>query len=369
MLKIGIACYPTVGGSGIVATRLGLQLAHRGHHVHFIAYERPFELPRAHSGIWFHSVKITQYDLFKYPDYALALAVKMAQVAREKELDLFHVHYAIPHATSAWIARQLLEGKGPKLLTTLHGTDISLIGRDRSFYELVRHSMAMSDGLSAVSEYLRGQTLSIFQLNRTIEVIPNFALPAHKKSLRPSFFPRGKKILIHVSNFRPIKRVADVIEVFDRVQRKVPSLLALVGDGSTREEAEHLIERLNLQEGVVFLGTRHDVGQLLAHSDLFLLPSEQESFGLAALEALANGVPVIATRVGGLPEVISEGEEGFLFPVGDVDGMASKAIGLLQDPARHRKFSARARQRAMELFGADRVVPQYEAYYGRLLGL
>lgn len=366
-MKIGMTCYPTVGGSGIVATRLGIQLANRGHQVHFITYEQPFELQLPHPGIQFHGIKISNYELFKYPDYALALAVGLAQVAREYQLDLFHAHYAIPHATSAWIARELLAGKGPKIVTTLHGTDISLIGRDRSFFELVRYSMEASDGITAVSNYLSQETLGTFHLNRVIEVIPNFVLDPSKKGDRPPCFPKEKKILIHVSNFRPVKRISDVIEVFARVRSQVDSLLVLVGEGSGLESAEALARQLGVNEDILLLGTRHDVENLLSHSDLFLLPSEQESFGLAALEAMSCGVPVIASRAGGLPELIEEGEQGYLLPIGDVEGMAKMGIRLLQDVNLHRKLSESAHKRAHCRFGVDRVVSQYEEYYYRIL--
>lgn len=367
-MKIGMVCYPTMGGSGIVATRLGMQLAKQGHDVHFVTYEPPFELDLSQRGVFFHPVKITQYELFKYPDYALALAVKLAQVAREASLDLFHVHYAIPHATSAWLSRQLLGGKGPAIVTTLHGTDISLIGRDRSFFDLVRHSVANSDAVTAVSDYLRRQTETVFSIQRPIEVIPNFAASPteSKRCPRPEFLPRDCKVIMHVSNFRPVKRIPDVLATFALICKQIRARLMLIGNGSGLEPAQAMARHLGLEQDILFLGVQHNVEQLLAHADLFLLPSEQESFGLAALEAMAQGVPIVASNAGGLPEIITDGEQGYLLPVGDVEGMAAQALKLLRNPAQHAAFSRAASQRAHSDFRPDRIVDQYEQCYRKL---
>jgi N-acetyl-alpha-D-glucosaminyl L-malate synthase BshA len=374
-MKIGITCYPTYGGSGAIATELGIALAQRGHEIHFITYQQPFRLPSFLPRIFFHEVDVGRYPLFEYPPYDLALSVRMHEVVLKHQLDLLHVHYAIPHATSAWIAREMLEPARPdiKVLTTLHGTDITVVGQDPSFQAITKFSIEKSDGLTAVSYYLRTETQVAFGCaGERIEVIPNFIDPTvydrsrYAPELRQQI-EAGRKILMHVSNFRPVKRVRDVVDVFARVAREIPSTLVMVGDGPDRVEAEHEAQRLGVGDDVFFLGKLDVVAPLLASADLFLLPSQNESFGLSALEALATGVPVIGTRAGGLPEVVRDGETGALLPVGDVTGMAAAAIDLLGDPAAWAAFSTLAAEDARARFSLDAVVAQYEAFYTRAL--
>ena len=373
-MKIGITCYPTYGGSGAVATELGIALAQRGHEIHFITYQQPFRLPSFLPRIYFHEVDVGRYPLFEYPPYDLALAVRMHQVVLSHKLDLLHVHYAIPHATSAWIAREMLEGTRPdiKVLTTLHGTDITIVGQDPSFHAITKFSIEKSDGLTAVSQFLRTETQNAFGCTGCrIEVIPNFIDP--KVYDRGRYAPQlkeqasGRKVLMHVSNFRPVKRVKDVVGIFARVTREIPSVLVMVGDGPDRVEAELEARRLGVSDSVSFLGKIESVAPLLASADLFLLPTQSESFGLRALEALATGVPVIGSRAGGLPEVVRDGETGALCPVGDVDGMALAAIALLGDAERWRAASTLAAADARVRFGMDEVVEQYERFYTRSL--
>ena len=373
-MKIGITCYPTYGGSGAVATELGIELAQRGHEVHFITYAHPFRLPRFMERVFFHEVETIRYPLFEHSSYSLSLAATMYEVAMRKDLDLLHVHYAIPHSTSAWIAQEMLPpGHSLKIITTLHGTDITMLGQERSFWELMRFSIAKSDGITAVSEYLKRETVDRFHIPaRAVEVIPNFVDPAlyERESFpcrRSAFLQDGEKLLIHVSNFRPVKRVRDVVAIFERIQRVIPSRLLLVGDGPERADAAAEADRLGLEDRVIFLGKQDTVAELLACSDLFLLPSASESFGLAALEAMASGTPVVATQVGGLPEVIDDGVTGLLAPVGEVDVMAEKSIALLSDRARWLQMSAAAQAVARERFSAARVVPFYERYYENIL--
>lgn len=373
-MKIGIICYPTYGGSGAVATELGIELAGRGHEVHFITYAHPFRLPRFMERVYFHEVETIRYPLFEHSSYSLSLAATMYDVAMRRDLDLLHVHYAIPHSTSAWIAQEMLPpGHSLKIITTLHGTDITMVGQERSFWELMRFSLAKSDGITAVSEYLKRETVDRFHIPaRAVEVIPNFIDPAlyERESFpcrRSAFLENGEKLLIHVSNFRPVKRVKDIISIFHRVQQEVPSRLLLVGDGPERAEAAAEADRLGLDDRVIFLGKQDTVAELLACSDLFLLPSESESFGLAALEAMASGTPVLATHVGGVPEVVEDGISGFLSPVGAVEEMADKAIELLKDDARWREMSRAAQAAARERFSAAEVVPVYERFYETVL--
>ncbi|HEX6926470.1 MAG TPA: N-acetyl-alpha-D-glucosaminyl L-malate synthase BshA [Longimicrobiaceae bacterium] len=373
-MKIGITCYPTYGGSGAIATELGIELAERGHEVHFITYAQPFRLPRFMERVYFHEVETIRYPLFEHSSYSLSLAATMYEVAMRRDLDLLHVHYAIPHSTSAWIAQQMLPpGHSLKIITTLHGTDITMLGQERSFWELMRFSIAKSDGITAVSEYLKRETVDRFHIpSRAVEVIPNFIDPAvydrdRYPCRRSAFLADGEKLLIHVSNFRPVKRVRDVIAIFERVQRQVPAKLLLVGDGPERTEAAAEADRLGLEDRVIFLGKQDTVAELLACSDLFLLPSATESFGLAALEAMASGTPVVATAVGGLPEVVEDGVTGFLAPLGDVETMAEKAIEILRDAERWSQMSAAARAVATERFSAERIVPIYERFYETIL--
>jgi N-acetyl-alpha-D-glucosaminyl L-malate synthase BshA len=375
-MKIGITCYPTYGGSGAVATELGIALAERGHEIHFITYQQPFRLPSFLPRIFFHEVDVGRYPLFEYPPYDLALAVRMHQVVLTHKLDLLHVHYAIPHATSAWIAREMLAPTRPdiKVLTTLHGTDITIVGQDPSFFPITKFSIEKSDGLTAVSQYLRTETQSAFGCTGCrIEVIPNFVDPAvydrsrYTQKLRNQI-DGGRKVLMHVSNFRPVKRVRDVVRIYARVAQEIPSVLVMVGDGPDRVEAEQEAQQLGVSEHVYFLGKLESVAPLLSSADLFLLPTQSESFGLSALEALATGVPVIGTRAGGLPEVVRDGETGALCGVGDVEGMAAAALLLLRDPERWRAASTLAAADARARFGMDAVVAQYEQFYVNALG-
>ena len=374
-MKIGITCYPTYGGSGAIATELGIALAQRGHEIHFITYEQPFRLPRFLPRIYFHEVDVGRYPLFEYPPYDLALAVRMHEVVLSRQLDLLHVHYAIPHATSAWIAREMLQPTRPdiKVLTTLHGTDITIVGQDPSFFPITKFSIEKSDGLTAVSRYLRAETQSAFGCTGCrIEVIPNFIDPAvydrsrYEPQLRQQI-DAGRKVLIHISNFRPVKRVRDVVGIYARVAKEIPSVLVMVGDGPDRVLAEQEARALGLSDSVFFLGKLESVAPLLASSDLFLLPTQSESFGLSALEALATGVPVIGVEAGGLPEVVRDGETGALCTAGDVEGMASAAIAILGDADRWRAMSDLAAADARDRFAMDAVVAQYEAFYRQAL--
>lgn len=367
-LKIGITCYPTVGGSGVLATELGHQLAKRGHEVHFITYAIPFRLRLEEKNVFFHEVEVNQYDLFQYPDYALALAVKMAAVSDRYGLDILHVHYALPHASSAFLAKELMKNKRrPKVVTTLHGTDITLVGRDAAYFEVVKFSMEKSDGITAVSKSLCKETEEIFHLDKEISLIYNFFVP-DKASIggKNPYKESGKKLLVHASNFREVKRPRDVLKIFLRVREALPSKLLFVGEGKGALAIAEEVANLGLQNEVLFLGNSREMEQVIAGADLFLLPSKQESFGLAALEAMAYGVPVIATRAGGLPEVIEDGKSGFLEEVGDVEAMAEKACLLLQDPSLHQTIAKSAKARAEGEFSAEKIIPQYEAFYQSL---
>ena len=373
-MKIGITCYPTYGGSGAVATELGIALAERGHEIHFITYRQPFRLPAFLPRVFFHEVDVGRYPLFEFPPYDLALAVRMHEVVQSHQLDLLHVHYAIPHATSAWIAREMLRENGSdiKVLTTLHGTDITIVGQDHSFHAITKFSIEKSDGLTAVSAYLCEETRFAFGCTSCrIEVIPNFIDPAvydrtrYKSQLRAGAGDR--RILMHISNFRPVKRVCDVVRIFARVRERIPSVLVMVGDGPDRMDAEEEARRLGVHQDVQFLGKIDAVAPLLASADLFLLPSQSESFGLSALEALASGVPVIGSRGGGLVEVVKEGETGMLRDVGDVEGMSEAAIRILGDGDTWARMSAAGAADARKRFARDDVVAQYEAFYERNL--
>ena len=374
-MKIGITCYPTYGGSGAVATELGIALAGRGHEVHFITYKQPFRLPAFQPRIFFHEVDVGRYPLFEYPPYDLALAVRMHEVVRTHGLDLLHVHYAIPHATSAWIAREMLEKNGSsiRIITTLHGTDITIVGQDPSFHAITKFSIEKSDHLTAVSNYLRDETERAFGCaGCNVHVIHNFIDPAvYDRSRYPTTLRRqlygDRRVLMHVSNFRPVKRVRDVIRVFARVQSAIPSVLIMVGDGPDRVDAEEEARLLGVASSVWFLGKLDAVAPLLAGADLFLLPSQNESFGLSALEALACGAPVIATDSGGVREVVKAGETGVLCAVGDVDGMARAGIEILRDERRWSAMSAAAAADARARFGLDEIVGQYESLYRHAL--
>ena len=373
-MRVGITCYPTYGGSGAVATELGLELARRGHDIHFISYASPFRLRGYVERVTFHEVTQTEYPLFEQSSpYALALAVKQHEVAMRENLDLMHVHYAIPHAATAWLAKQMLaDERDLKIVTTLHGTDITLVGQDPSYFTLTKFSIERSDRVTAVSEFLRTETYRAFGCaGCDVMVIPNFIStaeyhPPTDGTCRSSLAPPDHKVLVHVSNFRAVKRLTDVVRVFDGVHRAMPATLVLVGDGPDRDAAEQEVDRLKLRRDVRFLGKVDNVGDILRCSDLFLLPSQTESFGLAALEAMACGVPVVASAVGGLPEVVVDGETGYLTPSGDVAAMTGRAIEVLRDKALHTRLRGAAAQRALE-FAADRVVPRYERLYQDVL--
>ncbi len=373
-MKIGITCYPTFGGSGAVATELGLLLAERGHEIHFVSYDQPFRLSHFHERVFFHEVEMEDYPLFEHPPYSLALAVALHDTARKHELDLLHVHYAIPHATSAWIANEMLAGERDlKIVTTLHGTDITLVGLHPSFQAITQFSIQRSHGITAVSEFLKRETVRDFAVPADrIEVIPNFIDPKiYRPGLEPchraTLAPGGEKIIMHISNFRPVKRTEDVVSVFARINDKVPSRLVLIGDGPDRPRALIRAEELGVRDQVLFLGKHTSVHELLSCADLFLLPSESESFGLAALEAMACGAPVVSSNAGGLAEVIEEGRSGYLLNVGDIDGMADAGVRILSDDTHWKTLSAAGVELAHERFSSKRVVPQYEAYYQRVL--
>lgn len=360
-MKIGIVCYPAFGGSGVVACELGLGLA-KEHEVHFISYACPARLETDNCRILYHRVDIPPYPLFEYSPYTLALASKIIDVMEHYHLDIIHVHYVIPHAASAYLAKKALVAK-IKIVTTLHGTDVHLLGLDPSYKPIVEFSMENSDSLTAVSEFLKKETQEKFSITRPITVIPNFVDP--EKYKRTS---RGKeKIICHISNFRPLKRVTDVVRIFGMIAKKVNSKLYLIGEGPTKHPAQRLVEKLRLGEKVCFRGNVRDVSQILGKSDLFLLPSQQESFGLAALEAMSSEVPVVATKVGGLPEVIRHGKDGYLAEVGDLETMAEYGLKILTDEGLAEKMGKKARMRVLEKFTTDKVVPRYVSLYRRTL--
>ena len=375
-MRIGITCYPTYGGSGVVATELGIELAARGHEVHFITYSQPFRLTGREANIFYHEVPVTNYPLFEYPPYDLALATRMAEVAEFYKLDVLHVHYAIPHSVSALLARQMLAKRGKRLpfITTLHGTDITLVGLDRSYLPITSFGIEESDGVTSISAHLRDRTYEAFDVKREIEVIRNFVNcdlytrnPSHVQRMRPRYAKPEEKLLLHLSNFRPVKRILDAVEVFARVAAAMPARLMLIGDGPDRSAAEYLAVRLGIADKVHFVGKQDNVHDLLPLGDLMLMPSEMESFGLAALEGMACRVPSISTRVGGVPELIEDGFNGLLYEVGDVEGMAAGAVRLLNDPAELERMATAARRTAQEHFCASRIIPLYEAYYRRVI--
>ena len=379
-MRIGITCYPTYGGSGVVATELGIELAALGHEVHFISYSQPFRLTGRETGIFYHEVPVSNYPLFEFPPYDLALASRMAEVAEYYHLDILHVHYAIPHSVSALLARQMLAERGKHLpfVTTLHGTDITLVGMDRSYLPITKYAIQQSDGVTSISAYLKAVTETNFGITSPIEVVHNFVncdvykpfaesdaevrATARAKLANPDEF-----LLTHLSNFRPVKRVADVVQVFAQVAKALPARLALIGDGPDRSTAEWLAHSLGIHDRIHFLGKQDRVHELLPLADLMFMPSEMESFGLAALEAMACQTPAIATTVGGVPELITDGVDGLLFPVGDVDAMADASIALLKNPDRHQAMRQAARKTAQDRFCSTRILPRYISFYESLL--
>ncbi len=371
-MRLAIVCHPTHGGSGAVASELAIGLADAGHDVHVVSYAVPFRLRRFHPGIRLHEVEIASYPLFRYPPYTLGLATKLAEVAAESGLDVIHAHYAVPNAVSAFLAREIIGNGSTRLVTTLHGTDITLVGADKSFDRVIRFALENSDAVTAVSNYLAERTRRDFSPQLPVEVIPNFvstALPPDESDpcVREAWAPNGERILMHASNFRPVKRVSDVVRIFDAVRRRLPAKLVLIGEGPERLFAQQLVRELELRGDVIFLGEQDDIQGPLAAADLLLLPSEQESFGLTALEAMVSRVPVIATTIGGLPEVVADGECGRLFPVGEVAGMAAEAVRLLSDESARKAMGEAGRERAIRCFAREIVLPRYEDLYHRVL--
>ncbi len=373
-MKIGIVCYPTYGGSGVVATELGLGLAAKGHDIHFIAYQQPARLDAFHSNIYFHEVRIeASYPLFEYPPYETVLASNLVNIIKYEQLDLLHVHYAIPHASVAYLAKQILKEQGINIpvITTLHGTDITLVGKDATFAPVVTFSINQSDGITAVSQSLKDETYQHFEIRKDIEVIPNFIdfsrfSKSNKDHFKKAIAPNGEKILIHVSNFRKVKRVDDVIHVFKKVSELIPAKLLMVGDGPERTKIEDLCRALNICDDVRFLGKQDPVEELLAISDVFIMPSESESFGLAALEAMACQVPVISSDTGGIPEINIHGKTGYLSKVGDVEDMAKNTIAIIENEKSLKQFRANAYEQAQQ-FDINKILPRYESYYKKVL--
>ena len=372
-MKIGIVCYPTYGGSGVVATELGKSLAQKGHTIHFITYNRPIRLDLFSENIFYHQVRTKDYPLFDFVPYESALASTMVDIARYHDLDLFHVHYAVPHASVAYLARQILQGYGKyiPIITTLHGTDITLVGRNQSYEPVVRFSIEQSDAVTAVSHFLKQATYDNFEISKDIHVIYNFVdnqrfHRQNKEHFKQMIARDGEKLLVHTSNFRKVKRVGDVVEIFAQVIKELPSKLLMVGDGPERRKAEELGRELGIFEDIVFLGSQDSVEEIYSIADLFLLPSESESFGLAALEAMACGVPVVASHTGGIPEMVVDGETGFTSEVGNTDKMAQDALFLLNNETRWQEFSKNALTHASK-FTIDAIVPAYEALYEQVL--
>ena len=372
-MNIGITCYPTYGGSGIVATELGLELATRGHEVHFISYANPIRLDPGIPRIHYHEVEVSTYPLFQYPPYSLALASRMADVAESYELDLLHVHYAIPHSISALLAQQMLApGRRLPFVTTLHGTDITLVGSDPSYFPITKFSIERSNGVTSISEYLRQRTVEVFGAGHEIRVIHNFVNcdlyhPDDAKTGAAAYAPRGEKLLLHLSNFRPVKRVLDCIRILAEVRKSCPAHLLMAGDGPDRGAAEHLARELKMDRHITFLGKQNHVERLIPLAHVLLMPSDLESFGLVALEAMACAVVPVATRVGGVPEVVTDGEDGFLEAVGDIAGQAARVASLLTDEQLHYRMGRAGRWNASARFCSDKVIPQYEKYYEDVL--
>jgi L-malate glycosyltransferase len=373
-VKVGITCYPTYGGSGIVATELGLELANRGHEVHFISYANPIRLDPDTPRVHYHEVEVTSYPLFLYPPYCLALASRMAEVAESYDLDLLHVHYAIPHSISAMLAQQMLAPvRRVPFITTLHGTDITLVGTDRSYFPITKFSIEQSNGITSISDYLRARTVDVFGVANEIRVIKNFVNcdlyhPDEAKKGAAAYAPAGEKLLIHLSNFRPVKRVNDCIRILAEVRKHVPAHLLMVGDGPDRGPCEHLARELKIDKHVSFLGKQNHVERLIPLAHVLLMPSDLESFGLVALEAMACGVVPVATNVGGVPELITDGEDGFLEPVGDIAAQAGRVVQLLTDDDLHYRMRKAGRWNASARFCTDKIIPQYEKYYRDVVG-
>ncbi len=373
-MNIGITCYPTYGGSGIVATELGLELANRGHEVHFITYSNPIRLDPGIPRIHYHEVEVSNYPLFQYPPYCLALASRMVDVADAYNLDLLHVHYAIPHSIAAMLAQQMLAPKRRlPFITTLHGTDITLVGADPSYFAITKFSIEKSDGVTSISEDLRQHTLDVFGVSNEIRVINNFINcdlyhPNPDKTGAAAYAPKGEKLLIHVSNFRPVKRVLDCIRILEEVRKHTPAHLLMVGDGPDRGPAEQLARQLKLTPHVSFLGKQNHVERLIPLAHVLLMPSEMESFGLVALEAMACGVATVTTNVGGIPELVTHRVNGFMEPVGDIASQAARAVELLTDDVLYERIAAAGRARAMEQFSTEKIIPVYERYYEDVMG-
>ncbi len=379
-MKIGVTCYPTYGGSGVLATELGIEMARRGHEIHFITSDVPFRLQTFNDRLYFHSVEVMTYPVFDHSPYSLALSARMAEVAEMEELDILHVHYAIPHAPAAYLAKQMVRKnkrlRDLKIITTLHGTDITLLSMDRSFQNLIRFSIDESDGTTAVSKYLRNKTYAEIHPNQSIKVIHNFVDPekysprSPDKPICSSFInriaPGGEKIIMHISNFRPIKRVPDILKVFELARSAVKSKLVLIGDGPERNLVSQMAKDLNIDQDVIFLGKLDAVSDIICMADVFLLLSETESFGLAALEAMSCGVPVVTTDAGGLPEVNIQGITGFLEPIGQIDELARDTIRILTDSELREKMGTEARQRVLNHFTTEKIVSQYEDYYEKI---
>ncbi len=372
-MKIGITCYPTYGGSGVIATELGKELARKGHEIHFVSYALPFRLNNFVENVFFHEVEISSYPLFEFPLYSLALASKMAEVAEYENLDLLHVHYAIPHAVSGYLAKQILRRKKDlKLITTLHGTDITLVGLEPSFLPLVKFSIEESDRVTTVSRFLKEKTLTNYNIDKEIEVIPNFVDTNLFKPIDGCFFrkhiaPNGEKVLIHTSNFRQVKRVGDTIKILEIVNKEIPTKLVLVGDGPERSECERMARHLGLWDNVKFLGKQDGLVEILSSADIFLIPSQSESFGLAALEAMACGLPVVSSSVGGLPELVRHNETGYIAEIGDTDRMARYVLDLLGNDKKYELFANNSRERAVKVFDQAKVIPMYEQLYKNVI--
>jgi N-acetyl-alpha-D-glucosaminyl L-malate synthase BshA len=384
-MNIGILCYPTYGGSGVVATELGKELAGRGHQVHFISYNMPMRLKAFSENVFFHKVEIASYPLFDFPLYSIALASKIVEVAKFNGLDLVHAHYAIPHATSAYLAREIIKeevlskrknNRNIKIITTLHGTDITLVGLEISFLPTMKFSIERSDGVTAVSTFLKTKTQSQYNISKDIKVIPNFInLEVYRKienketkCLKERLAKNGEKIIVHTSNFRPLKRVDDCIRIFKKIREKIPAKLLLIGDGPERSNCEYLAKDIGVDKDVTFYGNQESFVEILSIADLFLMPSQSESFGLSALEAMACGVPVVSSNAGGLPELNHHGETGYIAEIGDINKMANYALNLLQDPNKYKIFSENALDRAVTMFSSEKIIPEYENYYEEVLG-